>query len=63
MPDPKTEELSTEQVRREMIERERQQHAEQEAEQHTAARRAEKAAYLKEKLGERAASEDDAERG
>jgi hypothetical protein len=59
MPDPKTEELSTEQVRREMIEREREQHADQEAEQQTAARRADKAAYLKEKLGERAASEDE----
>jgi hypothetical protein len=56
--DPKTEELSTEQVRREMIERERERHAEQDAEQQTASRRAEKAAYLKEKLGERAESED-----
>jgi hypothetical protein len=59
MPDPKTEELSTEQVRREMIERERAKHAEQAEEEHTASRRADKAAYLKEKLGERAASEDE----
>lgn len=59
MPDPKTEELSTEQVRREMIERERADHAEQEAEEHTASRRAEKAAYLKNKLGDRAKSEDE----
>lgn len=60
MPDPKTEELSTEQVRREMIERERARHAEQDEEEQTASRRADKAAYLKEKLGERAASEDEA---
>jgi hypothetical protein len=59
MPDPKTEELSTEQVRREMLERERAQHAEQKEEEHTASRRAEKAAYLKKKLGDRAASEDE----
>jgi hypothetical protein len=58
MPDPKTEELSTEQVRREMIERERERHAEQPEEEHTASRRADKAAYLNEKLGERAKSED-----
>jgi hypothetical protein len=59
MPDPKTEELSTEQVRREMIERERARHAEHDEEEATASRRAEKAAYLKQKLGDRAASEDE----
>jgi hypothetical protein len=55
--DPKTEELSTEQIQREAIERERARHAEQQAEEHAHERRADKAAYLRSKLGERAASE------
>jgi hypothetical protein len=59
MPDPETQELSTEQVRREAIERERARHAEQQAEERAHARRADKAAYLHEKLEERAASEDE----
>jgi hypothetical protein len=57
MTDPKTEELSTDQVQREAIERERARHAEQEAEERAHERRADKAAYLREKLGERAESE------
>jgi YihY family inner membrane protein len=62
MPDPETEELSTDQVAREAIERERARHAAQETEQHTHERRADRAAYLREKLDERAAAEDEAER-
>jgi hypothetical protein len=58
MPDPETEELSTEQIQREAIERERARHAELEADEKAHERRADKAAYLRDKLGERAASED-----
>jgi hypothetical protein len=57
MGDPKTEELSTDQVRREAIERERARHAEQQAEERAHERRADKAAYLRGKLHERAESE------
>jgi hypothetical protein len=58
MPDPKTEELQLEQIARERQERARALEAplEEETEQHE--RRADKAAYLKEKLRDRAASED-----
>jgi hypothetical protein len=59
MADPETRELSTEQVQREAIERERARHAEQQAEERAHVRRADKAAYLREKLEERAASEED----
>lgn len=58
MAEQETEELSTDQVKRELIERERAAHAEQEAEEHTATRRADKAAYLREKLADRAKSEE-----
>jgi hypothetical protein len=58
MPDPETQELSTEQIQREAIERELAKHAELEADEATHERRADKAAYLREKLGERGASED-----
>jgi hypothetical protein len=60
MGDPKTEELRIEQIAREREEAARAKEAElqEETEQHT--RRAEKAAYLKQKLAERAAAEDDA---
>lgn len=59
-PDPKTEELRVEQILRERNERAAAQDApDEEAEQHD--RRAEKAAYLKAKLEERAKSEDAAE--
>ncbi len=60
MPDPKTEELRVEQIVREREEHERAEQAELEEETEQHARRAEKAAYLKEKLAERAAAEDEA---
>lgn len=60
MADPKTEELHTDQLDREVIERERARHSSEEAERHTHERRADRAAYLREKLGERAASEEEA---
>ena len=55
--DPKTEELRVEQTEREAAERERARgsHDEEETDQHD--RRADKAAYLREKLEERARSE------
>ncbi|MDP9406146.1 MAG: hypothetical protein M3O86_06035 [Actinomycetota bacterium] len=61
MPDPKTKELQIEQIAREREERRRAEKAglEEETEQH--ARRAERASYLKDKLNERAAAEDEAE--
>jgi hypothetical protein len=59
VPDPKTEELSTEQVQREAIEREQAHEADLRAEERTHERRADKAAYLREKLDERAHAEDD----
>ncbi len=60
-PDPKTEELRVEQIVREREERTAEHQALQpeEAEQH--GRRAERAAYLKQKLEERAESEDAAD--
>lgn len=59
MADPKTEELRIEQIVREREQRAlaKDAHLEEETEQH--ARRADKAAYLKEKLAERAAAEDE----
>jgi hypothetical protein len=59
VPDRETEELSTDQLSLEAIERERARAAEQRAEERTHERRADKAAYLREKLDERADSEDD----
>lgn len=59
MPDPETEELHTDQLERAAIERERARHAEQEAEEQTHTRRADKAAYLRDKLDERAKAEDE----
>jgi hypothetical protein len=56
--DPDTEDLTTGQMTREAIERERARHAELEEEKKTAQRRADKASYLKEKLQERAESEE-----
>jgi hypothetical protein len=58
--DPETQDLTTGQLTREAIERERARHAEQQEEEKAHERRADKAAYLREKLGERAASEDEA---
>jgi hypothetical protein len=60
MPDPKTEELQVEQIRREREERDQADDATERAEQRTHERRADRAAYLKEKLDERAKSEEEA---
>jgi len=60
MPDPKTEELQLDQLRKEHEERERAEGADDPTEEHTHERRADRAAYLKEKLDERARSEDEA---
>jgi hypothetical protein len=59
MPDPKTEELQIEQRERERSEREWADHASEQAEECAHERRAERAAYLREKLDERAKSEDE----
>ena len=58
MADPKTEELRLEQIRRERTEREQAGEADERAEERTHDRRAERAAYLKEKLDKRAESEE-----
>jgi hypothetical protein len=59
MPDPKTEELRIEQIQRERSEREQAGEAIEEAEGRAHERRADRAAYLKSKLDERAKSEDE----
>lgn len=59
MPDPKTEELRVEQIQRASEEREAADTAEMPADRLAHARRAEKAEYLKGKLAERAAAEDE----
>ena len=59
MPDPKTEELRIEQIQRERTEREQAEHSSAAAEEDTHERRADRAAYLKSKLDERAKSEDE----
>jgi hypothetical protein len=59
MPDPKTEEMRVEQLERERRERDDARDATEAAEEKTHDRRAERAAYLREKLDERAKSEDD----
>jgi hypothetical protein len=61
MADPETEDLTTGQMTREAIERERARHAERQAEEQTHERRADKAAYLREKLEDRADSEEQAD--
>ena len=58
MGDPKTEELRVEQTRRERAERAGAEADDQPADEQTHERRAERAAYLEEKLGERAESEE-----
>ena len=60
MADPKTEELQLEQVQREMAERKQAEGSQESAEEHTHERRADRAAYLKRKLEERAKSEEEA---
>jgi hypothetical protein len=59
MPDPKTEELQLDQLRREGDEREQAEESTDSHEAVTHERRADRAAYLKEKLDERARSEDE----
>ncbi len=61
MPDDETttEALRIEQIERERSERERSEHATSEAEEKAASRRADKASYLKEKLGEQARNPDE----
>jgi hypothetical protein len=59
MPDPETQELSTDQLEREAIERERARNAQLSEEQKAAERRADKADYLHAKLEERGRSEDE----
>jgi hypothetical protein len=53
-----TEQLRVEQIRREREARKRAASADDPTEEHTEERRAERAAYLREKLGERAESEE-----
>ncbi|HET6549831.1 MAG TPA: hypothetical protein VFG79_15305 [Solirubrobacter sp.] len=57
MGEPETEELRVEQVRRERAEREQAREAEEPTGEHTHARRADKHAYLREKLADRERSE------
>jgi hypothetical protein len=59
MADPKTEEMQVVEVQRERDARAQAREAEQQTEEHAHARRAEKHAYLREKLAERARSEDE----
>lgn len=59
MPDPKTEEMQLEQIKRERTERDQARHADEPAEEKSHDRRADRAAYLREKLDERAKSEDE----
>ncbi len=58
MADPKTEELQVAQRDRERAEREQARESEDPTETHTHERRAERHAYLREKLCERAESEE-----
>jgi hypothetical protein len=58
MPDPETEELKIEQVQRELRERRQVEEADRPIERRTHERRADKHSYLREKLAERARSED-----
>lgn len=60
MADPKTEEMRVEQITRERSEREQAEGASESAEERTHRRRADRAAYLKRKLDERAKSEEEA---
>lgn len=57
--DPSTETLRIEQIRRERTEREQAERAGTEAEQRAARRRADKARYLRDKLGEQAENPDE----
>ena len=59
MADPETEELQLEQVQRELAERKQAEEADLPTEERTHERRADKHAYLREKLAERARSEEE----
>jgi hypothetical protein len=59
MPDPKTEEMQLEQLHKERNEREQATDSHEPADEHTHKRRADRATYLREKLAERAKSEDE----
>jgi hypothetical protein len=59
MPDPETKELQIDQVQRELHERKRAEEADLPTEERAHERRADKHGYLREKLGERARSEDE----
>ena len=59
MEDPETEELQIEQVQRELCERKQAEEADLPTEERTHERRADKHAYLREKLAERARSEEE----
>ena len=59
MPDPKTEEMELEQLKKERSERSQADDSHEPAEEKTHSRRADRAAYLREKLRERARSEDE----
>ena len=61
MPDPKTEEMRVAEIARERDERAQAQDAELSEEERAHARRADKHAYLREKLAERARAEDEAD--
>ena len=60
MPDPKTEEMQLDQLQRERTERDQAGDAAEPEEEQTHERRADRAAYLRDKLAERARSEDEA---
>ena len=60
MADPKTEELRLDQIQRERSEREQASESSERAEERAHRRRADRAAYLKSKLDERARSEEEA---
>ena len=59
MADPTTEEMRLDQIARERAEREQASDSAESAEERTHRRRADRAAYLKEKLDERAKSEEE----
>jgi hypothetical protein len=59
MPDPETKELQIDQVQRELHERKRAEEADLPTEERAHERRADKHEYLREKLSERARSEDE----
>ena len=61
MPDPKTEEMQLDQLQRERTERDQASGAAEPAEEKTHERRADRAAYLRDKLADRARSEDEAD--